>query len=77
MLTVIDRRHVIIIADGSPILNLASFVHTWMPPQADKLMIENMSKNLIGVYLVPSWLRVHLLIAVFKMLTSILRLVCA
>ncbi|KAF8226168.1 glutamate decarboxylase [Tricholoma matsutake] len=33
--------------DGSPVLNLASFVHTWMPPQADKLMIENMSKNLI------------------------------
>lgn len=33
--------------DGSPLLNLASFVHTWMPAQADKLMQENMSKNLI------------------------------
>ncbi|THV01735.1 glutamate decarboxylase, partial [Dendrothele bispora CBS 962.96] len=33
--------------DGSPVLNLASFVHTHMPPQADKLMQENMSKNLI------------------------------
>ncbi|KAJ7063082.1 glutamate decarboxylase [Mycena amicta] len=33
--------------DGSPVLNLASFVHTWMPAAADKLMIENMSKNLI------------------------------
>lgn len=33
--------------DGAPLLNLASFVHTWMPPQADKLMIESMSKNLI------------------------------
>jgi glutamate decarboxylase len=33
--------------DGSPLLNLASFVHTWMPAQADKLMTENMSKNLI------------------------------
>jgi len=33
--------------DGSPLLNLASFVHTWMPEQADKLMQENMSKNLI------------------------------
>jgi len=33
--------------DGSPILNLASFVHTWMPSPADKLMQENMSKNLI------------------------------
>ncbi|KAL0572634.1 glutamate decarboxylase gad1, partial [Marasmius crinis-equi] len=33
--------------DGSPVLNLASFVHTWMPSQADKLMQENMNKNLI------------------------------
>jgi glutamate decarboxylase len=33
--------------DGTPLLNLASFVHTWMPPPADKLMVENMSKNLI------------------------------
>ena len=33
--------------DGRPNLNLASFVHTWMPPQADKLMAENVSKNLI------------------------------
>ncbi|KAI0262895.1 glutamate decarboxylase [Gloeopeniophorella convolvens] len=33
--------------DGSPLLNLASFVHTWMPPAADKLMLENISKNLI------------------------------
>lgn len=33
--------------DGSPLLNLASFVHTWMPAQADKLMAENMNKNLI------------------------------
>lgn len=24
--------------DGVPTLNLASFVHTWMPPQADKLV---------------------------------------
>lgn len=33
--------------DGTPLLNLASFVHTWMPPQADKLFAENVSKNLI------------------------------
>ncbi|KAI9463388.1 glutamate decarboxylase [Russula earlei] len=33
--------------DGSPLLNLASFVQTWMPPAADKLMLENISKNLI------------------------------
>ncbi|KAG6821145.1 hypothetical protein H0H93_005365 [Arthromyces matolae] len=35
--------------DGTPVLNLASFVHTWMPPEADKLFHENVSKNLIGV----------------------------
>lgn len=39
------RRRVV---DGSPILNLASFVNTWMPAQADKLMAENQNKNLIG-----------------------------
>ncbi|KIK80461.1 hypothetical protein PAXRUDRAFT_833509 [Paxillus rubicundulus Ve08.2h10] len=33
--------------DGSPSLNLASFVNTWMPEPANKLMVENMSKNLI------------------------------
>ena len=33
--------------DGTPALNLASFVQTWMPRQADKLMMENISKNLI------------------------------
>ena len=33
--------------DGSPNLNLASFVHTWMPDEANKLMMENLSKNLI------------------------------
>ncbi|KAL8280708.1 hypothetical protein RQP46_007031 [Phenoliferia psychrophenolica] len=33
--------------DANPLLNLASFVHTYMPPQADKLMAENVGKNLI------------------------------
>ncbi|KAI0372007.1 glutamate decarboxylase [Pilatotrama ljubarskyi] len=33
--------------DGSPALNLASFVHTWMPKEANQLMMENISKNLI------------------------------
>ncbi|KAJ7734943.1 hypothetical protein DFH07DRAFT_844339 [Mycena maculata] len=35
------------LTDGSPALNLTSFVSTNSPPQAaDKLMLENMSKNL-------------------------------
>ncbi|KAJ8483225.1 hypothetical protein ONZ45_g14672 [Pleurotus djamor] len=33
--------------DGSATLNLASFVHTWIPEPAMKLMQENMNKNLI------------------------------
>lgn len=33
--------------DGNPALNLASFVHTWMPDEAHKLVVENISKNLI------------------------------
>jgi glutamate decarboxylase len=37
-----------ILVDGSTLLNVASFVQTYMPPSADKLVKENISKNLIG-----------------------------
>ena len=33
--------------DGNPLLNLASFVTTWMEPEADRLMAETLSKNAI------------------------------
>jgi glutamate decarboxylase len=33
--------------DGNPALNLASFVTSWMEPQADKLATETLGKNLI------------------------------
>jgi glutamate decarboxylase len=33
--------------DGNPLLNLASFVHTWMPEYADKLIMENINKNIV------------------------------
>ncbi|KAJ3296799.1 hypothetical protein HK104_001215 [Borealophlyctis nickersoniae] len=33
--------------DGNPVLNLASFVTTYMEPHAEKLMAENLSKNFI------------------------------
>jgi len=33
--------------DGNPALNLASFVTTWMEPEADKLIAENINKNFI------------------------------
>ncbi|KAF5387057.1 hypothetical protein D9615_001798 [Tricholomella constricta] len=45
--------------DGSPVLNLASFVHTWMPPQADKLFQENISKNLIDTDEYPATQALH------------------
>ncbi|KAA1471234.1 glutamate decarboxylase [Dentipellis sp. KUC8613] len=45
--------------DGSPLLNLASFVHTWMPEAADKLMQENISKNLIDQDEYPMTQAIH------------------
>jgi len=33
--------------DGNPALNLASFVTTWMEPEAERLMIETLGKNYI------------------------------
>src|SRR3984893_16987512 len=33
--------------DGNPSLNLASFVTTWMEPEADRLMAETLGKNYI------------------------------
>jgi hypothetical protein len=33
--------------DGNPRLNLATFVTTWMEPQADRLMAEGRDKNLV------------------------------
>ncbi len=33
--------------DGNPSLNLASFVTTWMEPEAGKLMMESLNKNFI------------------------------
>jgi glutamate decarboxylase len=33
--------------DGNPLLNLASFVTTWMEPEANELALETISKNLV------------------------------
>jgi len=33
--------------DGNPALNLASFVTTWMEPEADKLIMESIGKNFV------------------------------
>jgi glutamate decarboxylase len=34
--------------DGNPVLNLASFVTTWMEPEAEKLLVETANKNFIN-----------------------------
>ncbi len=33
--------------DGNPALNLASFVTTWMEPQAERLILDTLNKNLV------------------------------
>ncbi|KAG2034233.1 glutamate decarboxylase [Suillus americanus] len=45
--------------DGSPSLNLASFVQTWMPEPANRLMLENVSKNLIDQDEYPMTQEIH------------------
>ncbi|ORY87112.1 putative glutamate decarboxylase [Protomyces lactucae-debilis] len=42
--------------DGRTNLNLASFVHTYMEPEADKLMVENIAKNLSDMDEYPAML---------------------
>lgn len=39
--------------DGKPDLNLSSFVTTWMEPEAQRLMIENLDKNFIDHFQYP------------------------
>jgi len=39
--------------DGNPGLNLATFVTTWMEPEADKLIMENLHKNFIDHFEYP------------------------
>ncbi|OLN96510.1 Glutamate decarboxylase [Colletotrichum chlorophyti] len=45
--------------DGKPNLNLASFVGTWMEPNATQLMQENLSKNLSDADEYPAMLEMH------------------
>jgi glutamate decarboxylase len=39
--------------DGNPTLNLSSFVTTWMEPEANQIIAENMGKNLIDHFQYP------------------------
>lgn len=43
-----------LLMDGNPALNLASFVTTYMEDEAEKLMVENLSKNFIDVEEYPA-----------------------
>ncbi len=45
--------------DGNPVLNLASFVTSWMEPQADRLATETLPKNLIDQDEYPQTEAVH------------------
>jgi glutamate decarboxylase len=45
--------------DGNPALNLASFVTSWMEPQADRLAAETLAKNLIDQDEYPQTEEVH------------------
>ncbi|KAJ7089329.1 glutamate decarboxylase [Mycena belliarum] len=45
--------------DGNPLLNLASFVHTWMPEEANKLIMENINKNQVDLDEYPAATIIH------------------
>ncbi|KAK7059640.1 glutamate decarboxylase [Favolaschia claudopus] len=45
--------------DGNPLLNLASFVHTWMPPEANQLIMENINKNQVDLDEYPAATIIH------------------
>lgn len=45
--------------DGRPNLNLASFVNTFMEPECDKLILENIGKNLADADEYPALMAIH------------------
>lgn len=45
--------------DGNPLLNLASFVTTWMEPEARELMANTVSKNFVDVDEYPQSAQIH------------------
>ncbi|SPO00045.1 related to glutamate decarboxylase [Cephalotrichum gorgonifer] len=57
--TVYQLIHDEVNLDGKPDLNLASFVTTWMEPNAKQLMDENVNKNLADADEYPALIRVH------------------
>lgn len=45
--------------DGNPALNLSSFVNTWMEPEANQLIMENINKNFIDHFQYPQTEVIH------------------
>ncbi len=45
--------------DGNPALNLASFVTTWMEPEADRLLLDTVNRNLIDQDEYPQTDEIH------------------
>lgn len=45
--------------DGNPRLNLASFVTTWMEPEADQLIMESVDKNYVDTDEYPQTLKIQ------------------
>ncbi|KIR57851.1 glutamate decarboxylase [Cryptococcus bacillisporus CA1873] len=45
--------------DGNPNMNLASFVHTWVPDECNRLIQENINKNLVDQDEYPAAQQIH------------------
>ncbi|KAL7424488.1 glutamate decarboxylase gad1 [Cryptotrichosporon argae] len=48
-----------LLLDGNPNMNLASFVHTWVPDECNQLMVENLNKNLVDQDEYPAAQQIH------------------
>ncbi|KAK8844593.1 glutamate decarboxylase [Kwoniella newhampshirensis] len=57
--TVYQILHDELLLDGNPNMNLASFVHTWVPDECSTLMHENINKNLVDQDEYPAAQSIH------------------
>ncbi|WVQ93968.1 glutamate decarboxylase [Kwoniella sp. CBS 9459] len=48
-----------LLLDGNPNMNLASFVNTWVPDECERLMHENLNKNLVDQDEYPAAQAIH------------------
>ncbi|KAJ1964649.1 glutamate decarboxylase gad1 [Dipsacomyces acuminosporus] len=51
--------HDSLLFDGDPTLNCATFLTTWMEPEAEKLIVENLSKNRVDIDEYEATERIH------------------